>query len=511
LLDRLAALVVWTALRQSPAQWAAVMRALRGLVRAPAFSDGVSHDIAMNWRSQAAALEAFDAALDETAATVADNEPIPFSEFWRAVRIVLDETEFRVADRRRNAVEVFDAAGSQPWELPVVFLCGLAETDPPAYGEAAAILPEAARSALSKAGIAVATAASRRRDEEMLFRTALGGATCELTLSRPLRDASGETVPPSRLLEKIGPRLDAARQSAGRGSRRPARRLQAGRGRLLRDERLIDVVRVQHDSLHAFAIESFIECPFRFFLEHTLGLQTPPAAPEGRLSQQMQEQIVRRALTGLDRDEKPPEAVFERVFEEVCTQRRVPAGCRTEATRLRMWRDLQRYLAEPAGLEDSTTRSGESVHLPLSDNVEVRGRIDRVDVDRERRAVVYDFRYGGQRRRTELAAPLHLLALTQMCGYTPGGLFRCELQGEVRLDGWHTQLPGLEAAGDACTPKELCERLEAARRTAERAAAEIRRGVIAAAPEERRLCASCLYFDVCRPAPERAAAEVAAL
>jgi hypothetical protein len=76
-------------------------------------------------------------------------------------------------------------------------------------------------------------------------------------------------------------------------------------------------------------------------------------------------------------------------------------------------------------------------------------------------------------------------------------MFYCGLRGAVNLDGWHIGLPGFEGVGTSCTPQALWEQLEAARATALRAAQEIRRGRVEAAPEDRERCERCAFLDVC--------------
>ena len=512
LLDRFAALAPWTALRQWPAHWAAAAKTLRGLVRAPAVSDAVPHETAAMWRGQAAALEAFEAAVAEAAGTLPRDEPVSFAEFWRAAILMLGGTQFRVTDGRRNVVHVMDVYEARQWELPVVFVCGLLEKQFPVYHASEPVFSDAARHALNDAGLSLETTATRQREEEFLFQVATTRATSELVLSYPEYNAKGEPNLPSFFLEKL-----AAAPVKARGAI-PACPREAGRpvSRYLEDQALIEILRVQHETLRPSAIESFLQCPFQFFVTHTLGLEEPPPRPGDRLGFQLQGQIVHQTLSDFERTKESLDAVFQRVFEEACKRERVPAGCRTELARLNMLRDLRRYLAHALRLEGWNVATEATIRFPLGDGVAISGRIDRFEVSGDRRAVVFDFKYSrahGIRDRIQgygegrhVQGALYLLGLNRVYGYTPAGMFYCGLRGEVNLDGWHIGLPGFEGKGTACTPQVLWEHLESARATALRAAEEIRRGRVEAAPKDIERCGYCAFRDVCRAIAEAAPA-----
>jgi ATP-dependent helicase/DNAse subunit B len=256
------------------------------------------------------------------------------------------------------------------------------------------------------------------------------------------------------------------------------------------------------------AIESFLQCPFQFFVAHTLELEEPPPRPGARLSAPLQGQIVHQTLSDLERTGKPLNAVFQRVFEEACQRERVLDGCRTELARLKMLRDLHRYLDRAVSFAGWKTSTEEQIRFPLGDGIEVSGRIDRFEVSGDDQAVVFDFKYSGAqgiRNRIKgyeqgryVQGALYLLGLNRVYGYTPAGMFYCGLRGDVNLDGWHIGLPGLERVGTACTPQAMWEQLEAARSTALRAAEEILRGKVEAAPEDSDRCQYCAFMDVCR-------------
>jgi len=512
LLDRLATLAPWAGLRQTQAEWAAAAKTLRSLVRTPAITDGVSHETAALWRSQAAALAAFDSAMDEAAAALPEGVLLPFSEFWRAAKIVLAESQLRVPDGRRNVVHVMDVYEARQWELPVVFVCGLLEKQFPMYHGGDPIFPEETRVALNRAGLGVKTTAARRREEEFLFDIAVSRAASELVLSYPETNAKGDPNLPSFFLDKSP--LTPVKARPVRPARVPQNAGEAPRAPYLRDADLLDLVRVQHGTLRPTAIETFLACPFHFFLAHTLGLEEPPERPADRLGPALQGSIVHQTLAELQNTGDSLDAVFERVFNEVTARERVPAGCRTEMARIAMWRDLRQYLSEALRLVGWRIYTEQNIRFPIDEDTEISGRIDCYAVSPDKQAVVIDFKYSGPQgianrirgyeEGLHVQGALYLLGLHRLHGYTPAGWFYYGLRGEVKVDGWHIGLPGFEHIGTSCTPQELWERLEAVRAAAARAAAEIRQGRVEPNGRTTGGCDFCSFADVCRTAETEA-------
>jgi ATP-dependent helicase/DNAse subunit B len=161
----------------TPADWAARLRTLRSLFRPPRPEDSAGHAMALLWRSQAAALDLFDEALNEAAQGLAPAALNGLAEFWRVVRSVLRLKPLRVEDGRRNVVHVMAAHEARQWELPVVFVCGLVEKQFPQWQGQDPFFPDAARHRLQQAGIRLRTAADLEREERALFDTAVSRAT----------------------------------------------------------------------------------------------------------------------------------------------------------------------------------------------------------------------------------------------------------------------------------------------------------------------------------------------
>ena len=125
-IERLGAIEEWRSFALSPKDWAERLRALRGLFR-PARPDGEPpvHEVALEWRSQTAALDLFEEALDEAAEALDAGRQMPLEEFWSALKSVLRLKPLRLEDGRRNVVHVLSAPEAREWELPVVSVCGM--------------------------------------------------------------------------------------------------------------------------------------------------------------------------------------------------------------------------------------------------------------------------------------------------------------------------------------------------------------------------------------------------
>ena len=71
-------------------------------------------------------LDKFDEVVDDIAAAIGPGA-VTLEKFWREVETALAVEVFRIPDHRRNVVHVMDVFEARQWELPVVFVCGLAE------------------------------------------------------------------------------------------------------------------------------------------------------------------------------------------------------------------------------------------------------------------------------------------------------------------------------------------------------------------------------------------------
>jgi RecB family exonuclease len=260
---------------------------------------------------------------------------------------------------------------------------------------------------------------------------------------------------------------------------------------LLRSPELLRIVEQQTARVSPTALESYLQCPFQYFGRRTLRLEKPPAVPEKRLDALAEGGIVHAVLAELYRGNQPLEAVFERVFRDTCEKQRIPASYRTESRRHRLFLDLRTFLAEPSQERAPEIRVEETFAFELEPGLTISGRIDRLDLTGDGRAVVIDYKYStAQKTKAKLEdpnllqPPLYLIAVERAFGLRPAGFFYYGLRGGVQRSGWEEPIAP--------------EWLEQAAARSRQAAAEIRAGEIAACPADAALCGWCEFRDVCR-------------
>jgi len=276
LLERLAELEGWRSLALKPAEWYGQLKKLRELYRPSRPSDGASHEMAIAWRSQAQALDAFEAAAAEAAWSFDPEVKLPLGQFWPVVKATLRLTPLRVADQRRDVVHVLSAYEARQWELPVVFVCGLVEGEFPRYHPPDPLLPESSRHRLKKSGFRIRTAEDTEREERFLFDSALSRATASLILSYPKNDARGEQNLPSLFLDP------SERVTASRPVRLQSVETAAVPASAVGSADLLLVIAESQAEVRPTALESYLQCPFQFCGRHTLRLKGAPLRPEER-------------------------------------------------------------------------------------------------------------------------------------------------------------------------------------------------------------------------------------
>ena len=489
LLDGFAAVDAWRSLRLTPEEWQARLSALCGLVRPPRPYESADHRAALLWRSQAAALGQFTAALGE-AAQGCDGEKAGLEEFWRRVRTVLALKPLPVADHRRNVVHVLSVYEARQWELPVVFVCGMVEKQFPRYYSQDPIFPDASRRRLREAGFRVRTAAEREQEEKLLFELASTRSTARLVLTYPATDQRGNQTLRSLFLEGLpAEQVVQAESAALIPLREPVTDI--------RSPGLIAALAARHSTAQPSALESFLQCPFQFFGRHTLRLDTAPPRPPDRLDALAQGSIIHSVLSRWHAGQQPIETLFASVFESFCRKEAIPEGYRTEALRIQMLDDLRRFLSDPRS-RGAATRTETPFEWRLDDGLTIRGRIDRMDTAGDGRVVVIDYKYSSSNRVRErvregrvLQAPLYVLACERVLGLEVAGVFYVGLKKDVRCAGWGE---GLGEVGEALTSEWLEAGLSAARE----AIAAIRAGRTTPEPADPELCAYCELQDVCR-------------
>jgi len=428
-------------------------------------------------------VELFDGAMEETARALGER-PVPLREFWRAAKSVLRLTPLRVDDGRRNVVHVLGAHEARQWRLPVVFMCGLVEKQFPKFHTQDPFFPEAARAQLKQAGIRLRTAADFEAEERFLFDWAVTRATELLTLSYPQCDARGQPTLPSLYLDGVtaapSPWKSVLPQPGQQGgaARPPA---------IIASHDLLEALALRHQAFRPTGLESYLQCPFQFFGRDTLRLHAAPARPEQRLDFRTQGTIVHGVLAKLHGDACRLEEAFESVFRDICERERVPAGYRTEACRERMLTDLRALVADPGWTQGYEIRTEQKFRYMLGADVEIGGRIDRVDVTPNDGAYVIDYKYSGAQNTKNLGTnenllqpQLYLLALERFFGLRPEGMSYWGLKGGIQRTPWMQ-----------FEPSQAIE-------TTLRIAGEVRAGRVEPQPADPEKCRLCELRDVCR-------------
>ena len=466
----------WRALVLSPTDWAKRLRELDPLLACePLRSAAIA-------RGQAAALEAFRGAMDEAAHALPD-EPAHLSEFWHAAKSVLRLTPLRVADGRRNVVHVLGAHEARQWRLPIVFVCGLVEKRFPRFHTQDPFFPEAARAQLNAAGIRLRRAAGFELEERFLFDWAVTRASESLTLTYPQADARGQQNLPSLYLEGLEAWHVEARAVM---PARPAPPAPVASQRIASPD-LLQALAERHRTFRPTALEDFLQCPFQFLGRRTLRLEEAPPRPEQRFDFMTQGNIAHEVLAELHRDGRPLEEVFARVFARVCEKEHVPPGYRTEACRARLLADLRALVEDPKWKLGYQVRAEQKFHFMLREDVEIHGRIDRLDVTPDGGAYVIDYKYSGAQNtkdragdETRLQPQLYLLAVERSFQLRPIGMSYWGFKGRVEQTAW--------------MPFEPAEAIE----TTLRIAGEVRAGRVEPHPANPDKCRYCELRDVCR-------------
>jgi ATP-dependent helicase/DNAse subunit B len=502
-LNQLDSLTAWTTGKAFPRTWADRLRSLRAFFTPADLQDGCTHEVAMLWRSHAAALDGFEAACDAAAGVLDPVIPLECKPFWNAVETMLATSELRVPDHRRDVVHVIDAFEARQWSLPIVFVCGLLEKEFPKYQSEDAILPDAMRRRLQSRGVQLRTSVQRQSDERFLFDLAMTRGTEAVVLSYPQLNAKGEANLPSFFVEHARPfvedRAADVRPTANRErSSEPIP--------FVATEEARRELAAKHRHFSPTGLESYLQCPYQFFAKRTLKLAGRPEEPWERLSALIQGSVVHRVLERSHRERKRVVDVFDEVFEEFCREANVPDGYRTEAIRLELLHNLEMIEADSRLVRGVTSLYEEPFSLEVEDGVFVKGKVDRIEVDRNGNATVIDYKYRskqgtertkkGHLEKTVVQGGLYLIA-AESKGYKPAGMVYCGIKREVHFAGWMMS-PHYPEIKQACEAEELEGVMQQARQDSLNAVAEIRAGRIEPKPADEMKCDYCDFAHACR-------------
>jgi ATP-dependent helicase/DNAse subunit B len=377
----------------------------------------------------------------------------------------------------------------------VVFVCGLLEKEFPRFHRQDVFFGDGARCRLNESGVRVRTAAEFEREERALFDSATSRATMLTTLSYPEFDGRGERTLPSLYLEGLAVAVQEARAVRPRPRFAAPPRIAPE----IRSPRLLEYLRERSSRLSPTRLEIYLQCPFQYFAGRSMNLKTAPDRAEERLDFMAQGTIVHEVLAAWYAEPQDIGPLFERIFERVCQERRVPLAYHTERLRNAMLDDLRAFTLDeswPRGKFQS--RMEESFEFPLDPSLDIAGKIDRVDVAADGRAYIIDYKYSAaQRTKAKLTnenllqAPLYLLGAEKALGVKASGMFYVGLKAGVEYVGW-SESGFLDSVP---LPEGWLEKT--ARRTLQ-AAAEIRAGRIEPHPADADNCRFCDFRDMCR-------------
>src|ERR1019366_1952201 len=191
------------------------------------------------------------------------------------------------------------------------------------------------------------------------------------------------------------------------------------------------------------ALETFLQCPFRYLALRLMRLKTAPLRPEERLSFLEQGIIVHEVLAEWWKQPRDVEPLFEQIFACHLKAGHIPNGYHTERLRNAMLDDLKRFTsldAWPRGAWKSQTEV--EFAFPLAEGLEIFGRIDRLDVAPDGRAFVLDYKYSAAQRVKDkvknenlMQAPLYMMAAEHL-NFRPAGMFYVGVKGGVEYAGW---------------------------------------------------------------------------
>jgi RecB family exonuclease len=469
------------------------------------------------------------------------------------------------------AVAVLDPLALRARRVRALFVCGLQEGVFPAPARPEPFLSEEERRGLAEAsGLRLGRVVDALAAERYLLYAAVSRPEELLVLSWHTADDDG--VPSARSLfvddvcDLFACDLHAARtrralgevgEGRGSGVARPRAAAlaglsvedQPGNGRCepsagapaggiepLSDPRVLAELR-ERRVWSASGLQAWAGCPVRWFVERLLGAEDlePDAEPLARGG--LAHAALHDVLEGLRREtgsarlspERVPRAreLLHAALERHAGERPLStAPERVPGVRRRLEADLERYLAHAAGGSEARQESPlEPTHFELSfgfpqepgglpaldlgEGVEVRGRIDRVDLAPDGAAVVYDYkgtlapppdRWVAER---SFQAALYMRAVEALPDVRAVGGFYQPLSGrDLRARGVLAQGEGVElecVRGDAREPTEVRELVEEVLTAARAAAAQARAGALEARPQTCGFGGSgCVYPAICR-------------
>ncbi|MGE5553530.1 MAG: PD-(D/E)XK nuclease family protein [Betaproteobacteria bacterium] len=408
---------------------------------------------------------------------------LTLAEFLAVLRAALSEASFLKEAAAPAGVALMAATQARGLAFRHVFFVGLVDGALPRGRRDDWLLPESVRVALKAQGLRLETAREAAKRDRFIFRLGVSRATDHLHLSYAEADEKGQVQLGSPLLAdfcraqagRLEERTAVAEEPAAPFLRRVApetwshvqhattavaRREQGGLHRwagLVENATALNNLSLARGPSFAWSAGRFWDynrCPFRYFLQRELLTPAVEEAAEDftplEYGNLIHELLCRYYREGgedcLTRDEQAREAAVRALVEEALSHSPVrdlvPHEAFWEARREAIVAQLLAVLARDAdcyratgfrpyhlewgfGLTPGRSMDPASTPEPLrlcagGEQVMVAGKVDRVDVDREGRFVVYDYKTGRipgwseEEEGRSLQLRLYLLAVKQL-------------------------------------------------------------------------------------------------
>ena len=502
----------------------------------------------------AAACRAARRTLDELAA-LSDRHPGLTAAPAELVR-ELEEVQVRATGAAvAGAVAVTDPLTIRARRVRVLFACRLQEGIFPRTVRPPALLDDEDRRALARASGLVLP----RRDDELAAERHLFYAVASrpeelLVLSWHLADDEGQPAVRSFLVDEVlglfgddpaarvrqrelgavgweGAGLGGTGREALRREAEAAPRQREAPIAPLRDEGLLAEL-AGRVAISASDLEAWAACPVRWFVERALKADdleaTPEAMARGQLAHAALEAVVQALGAGtddarltVDRLPRLRELVRAALAEQARATPLSTDPARIGILSRRLERDLLRYVehAARAGSPLVPTHTevafgsgdeGAAPALELAPGVAVRGRIDRVDVAPDGRAVVYDYKgrsaqpFAKWVEEGRFQVAIYALAARRLLGLrVVGGLYQPLAGDDLRgrgalLDDPDLRVPAVK--NDVVDADEFDAILREVADEAVRVAGELRAGALRPQPATCGVGAStgCQFPTICR-------------
>jgi ATP-dependent helicase/DNAse subunit B len=453
------------------------------------------------------------------------------------------------------AVAVLDPLALRARRVSTLFLCGLQEGVFPAPARSEPLLASEQRRKLAEAsGLLVGSNKDPLANERYLLYACVSRPERELVLSWHTSSDDGSPRSPSLFIDDICDLFDeslrqgTSRRSLGalgwpgpgqpdavaraRDSALELEPVPQGSISPLADERLLEELR-SSTVWSASGLESWAGCPVRWFVERLLRAKDIEPEPEPLSRGALAHAVLKDTLLALKRQTgsarlTPASLGLALELLEVALAENSDAfqlsgqPARAAGVLRRMRADLGHYLEHAAAQESPLEpqhlelpfgfpEEGELDVLDLGEGVRIRGWIDRIDVNPQGRAVLYDYKTKSavsankwlSERKFQVA--IYMQAAEKLLEVeVVGGLYQPlsgrDLRGRgILLKDERCELDGMRT--DMFEPEDFRAILEETLAAARSAAAEAARGALEPRPESCAWEGGCTYPSICRCEP----------